>query len=57
VLLYHGTANADGTDGDVILLGPPFVVTDDELTRIADVTAEAVEIASEAVATGAPGRP
>jgi adenosylmethionine-8-amino-7-oxononanoate aminotransferase len=42
VLVYSGTGNADGTDGDTILLGPPFIVTDDELIRIADVLAEAV---------------
>jgi adenosylmethionine-8-amino-7-oxononanoate aminotransferase len=29
----------------MILLGPPFVVTDDELARISDVVAEAVEAA------------
>ena len=46
VLVYSGTGNADGTDGDTILLGPPFIVTDDELVRIADVLAQAV---SEAV--------
>ena len=40
VLVYSGTGNADGTDGDTILLGPPFVVTDDELVRIAEVVAE-----------------
>ncbi len=27
--VYSGTGNADGTNGDTILLGPPFVVTDD----------------------------
>ena len=36
VLVYSGTGNANGVDGDTILLGPPFVVTDDELVRIAD---------------------
>ncbi len=36
VLVYSGTGNADGTNGDMILLGPPFVVTEDELARIAD---------------------
>ena len=45
VLLYSGTGVADGVDGDTILLGPPFVVTDDELTRIADVMAESVDAA------------
>ena len=37
VLVYSGTGNADGTNGDTILLGPPFIVTDDELGRIVDV--------------------
>ena len=46
VLVYSGTGNADGTDGDTILIGPPFIVTDQELVRIADVLADAV---SEAV--------
>ena len=43
VLVYPGTGLADGTDGDSILLGPPFVVTDDELVRIADVVAESID--------------
>jgi adenosylmethionine-8-amino-7-oxononanoate aminotransferase len=47
LLVYSGTGNADGTDGDTILLGPPFIVTDDELVRIADVLAEAVAEAVE----------
>jgi hypothetical protein len=45
LLLYWGTGNANGTDGDVILLGPPFVVTDDELVRIADGLGEAIDAA------------
>ena len=50
VLLYSGTGLADGTDGDSILLGPPFIVTEDELKRIAAVVAEAVAAATEAPA-------
>lgn len=42
VLVYSGTGLADGTNGDSILLGPPFVVTDDELERIADGVAGAI---------------
>ncbi len=45
VLFYSGTGNADGVDGDQILIGPPFVVTDDELETIADGLAGAVEAA------------
>jgi len=49
VLLYSGTGNANGVDGDTILLGPPFVVTDPELERIADVLADSIDTASGAV--------
>ena len=42
LLLYSGTGNANGADGDVILLGPPFVVTEAELDRIADGLGEAL---------------
>jgi adenosylmethionine-8-amino-7-oxononanoate aminotransferase len=43
VLLYSGTGNANGLDGDTILLGPPFIVTDPELERIVAVLAETIE--------------
>ena len=43
VLVYSGTGNANGVDGDTILLGPPFVVTDGELVRIVDALADAIE--------------
>ena len=52
VLVYSATGNANGVDGDTILLGPPFVVTDAELERIVAVVAEAIG-AAEAVATAA----
>ncbi|HEX5825372.1 MAG TPA: aminotransferase class III-fold pyridoxal phosphate-dependent enzyme [Candidatus Limnocylindrales bacterium] len=53
VLVYSGTGTANGLDGDTILLGPPFVVTDDELIRIADVVAESVAAAIQAMETSA----
>ena len=43
LLLYHGTGNADGINGDTVLLGPPFVVTDEELRLIAESLGDAVE--------------
>jgi len=52
LLLYSGTGNADGVDGDAILLGPPFIVTDEELVRIADGLGEALDAALREV--GAP---
>lgn len=48
LLLYPGTGMADGTDGDAILLGPPFVVTDAELTLIADGLTAAIEAVTAA---------
>jgi adenosylmethionine-8-amino-7-oxononanoate aminotransferase len=44
LLLYSGTGLADGTNGDAIVLGPPFVVTDDELVAIADRLATAIDV-------------
>jgi len=49
LLLYSGTGNANGVDGDVVLLGPPFVITDDELVRIADGLADALDRALASV--------
>ncbi|OGO54130.1 MAG: aminotransferase class III [Chloroflexi bacterium RBG_16_69_14] len=49
VLVYSGTGNANGVDGDTILLGPPFIVTDAELERIVAVMAESI---AEGVAAG-----
>ena len=45
VLVYSGTGNANGTDGDTILLGPPFVIADSEIERIVAVLAESIEAA------------
>jgi len=49
LLLYSGTGLADGTNGDSILLGPPFIVTDDELVIIADGLTSAIQAATAAV--------
>ena len=45
LLLYSGSGNANGTDGDIVLLGPPFVITQDELARVADGLREALDAA------------
>jgi len=49
LLLYPGTGLADGTNGDAVLLGPPFVVTDAELETIVDRTASAVDAVTASV--------
>jgi adenosylmethionine-8-amino-7-oxononanoate aminotransferase len=57
VLVYSGTGVANGVDGDTILLGPPFVITDAELRRVATVLADAVDAAAEAASTRARAGP
>jgi adenosylmethionine-8-amino-7-oxononanoate aminotransferase len=42
VLLYHSTGCADGVNGDLILLGPPLVITDAQVAELAERTATAV---------------
>jgi adenosylmethionine-8-amino-7-oxononanoate aminotransferase len=54
LLLYSGTGNANGVDGDVIVLGPPFVVTDAELTRIAGGLGEALDLAAAGIEAATP---
>ena len=46
LLLYWSTGCADGTEGDLVLLGPPLVVTDAEVDEMAATTAAAVEAAT-----------
>ncbi|MEV8373161.1 aspartate aminotransferase family protein [Kribbella sp. NPDC056861] len=42
VLLYHSTGCADGVSGDLVLLGPPLVITDAQVAELAERTAIAV---------------
>ena len=53
LLLYSGTGNANGVDGDIVILGPPFVITDEELERIADGLGDALDAALAEI-TGRP---
>jgi adenosylmethionine-8-amino-7-oxononanoate aminotransferase len=42
VLLYPSTAGADGRNGDVIMLGPPLVITEDQMQEAADTLTAAI---------------
>ena len=42
LLVYPSTGCADGVNGDVLLLGPPFIVTDAQLETIVDRLAAAI---------------
>jgi adenosylmethionine-8-amino-7-oxononanoate aminotransferase len=45
LLLYSSTGCADGINGDLIMLGPPFTITDEERGAIVDRTTAAVAAA------------
>jgi adenosylmethionine-8-amino-7-oxononanoate aminotransferase len=53
LIVYSSTGCADGVDGDLIVLGPPFVVTDAELVQVADTLRDAVAEAVAGVSTAA----
>jgi len=42
LLVYSGTGSVNGTDGDLIMFGPPFIIADEEVSRLVGITAEAV---------------
>jgi hypothetical protein len=42
LLLYSSTGHADGRNGDLVMLGPPFVLSDEEATTVVGLTADAV---------------
>jgi adenosylmethionine-8-amino-7-oxononanoate aminotransferase len=42
LLLYSSTGHVDGTNGDLIMLGPPFVISDDEAVTLVERTAAAI---------------
>jgi adenosylmethionine-8-amino-7-oxononanoate aminotransferase len=42
LLLYSSTGHVDGGDGDLLMLGPPFIITDEECETAIERTASAV---------------
>ncbi|HKE54209.1 MAG TPA: aminotransferase class III-fold pyridoxal phosphate-dependent enzyme [Actinomycetota bacterium] len=42
LLVYSSTGHVDGFDGDLIMLGPPLVISDDECDLVVERTAAAV---------------
>jgi adenosylmethionine-8-amino-7-oxononanoate aminotransferase len=42
LLLYSSTGHVDGTNGDLLMLGPPFCLSDDEAVTLVDRTAAAI---------------
>jgi adenosylmethionine-8-amino-7-oxononanoate aminotransferase len=48
LLLYSSTGHVDGSAGDLIMLGPPFTLTDEDRTTLVERTAAAIHSVSEA---------
>ncbi|MEP6758650.1 MAG: aminotransferase class III-fold pyridoxal phosphate-dependent enzyme [Actinomycetota bacterium] len=46
LLLYSSTGHADGVNGDLLMLGPPFTLTDDDTVALLDRTVAAVRSVS-----------
>jgi adenosylmethionine-8-amino-7-oxononanoate aminotransferase len=42
LLLYASTGHVDGTNGDLVMLGPPFILTDEEAATLVELTAHAI---------------
>ena len=42
LLLYSSTGHVDGTNGDLIILGPPFCLTEGDVTTLVERTIDAV---------------
>ncbi|HEX6401390.1 MAG TPA: aspartate aminotransferase family protein, partial [Actinomycetota bacterium] len=42
LLLYSSTGHVDGTDGDLLMLGPPFVISDEEIELVIERTEAAI---------------
>jgi hypothetical protein len=53
LLVYSGTGMADGTNGDAIVLGPPFVVTEQELQAVVERLGAAIGAVTSGVPAGA----
>ena len=45
LLLYSSTGHVDGRDGDLVMLGPPFTISDEECDLVVERTAAAISAA------------
>jgi len=46
LLLYSSTGHVDGTNGDLVMLGPPFSISDDDASLLLERTTDAVRAVS-----------
>ena len=46
LVVWPNVGHANGVDGDLVMLAPPFTVTEDELDRIVERLAGAIQTAA-----------
>jgi adenosylmethionine-8-amino-7-oxononanoate aminotransferase len=56
VMFQTGNAAADGRDGDTVMLAPPYVTTDDQLSAMIDALSAAFDEVAAEINGRAPGR-
>ena len=49
LLLYSSTGHVDGSNGDLVMLGPPFTLTDDDVTTLVERTVDAIRRVSREI--------
>jgi adenosylmethionine-8-amino-7-oxononanoate aminotransferase len=56
LIIYPGSGNADGVDGDQLLIGPPLVISEPEIDQLVAMLADAIAaVEEELLREGAPG--
>jgi adenosylmethionine-8-amino-7-oxononanoate aminotransferase len=50
LVVWPGSGQADGRNGDLILIGPPFIITEDEIALLTRLLRGAIEEATDAIA-------
>ena len=48
LVVYPGSGSVDGHQGDHLMVGPPFCITEDEIVRMVEILHEAIEISIQA---------
>ena len=43
VVLYPGTGCADGVEGDLLMISPPFIISEQEIDQVIDVLQESLK--------------
>lgn len=50
LVVWPNTGQADGTNGDLVLIGPPFIITEDEISELVRLFRSALDTAIRSIA-------